>query len=217
MTTKPSVSTSALAVALFAAALAAPTIAEEKKFDLGLRGNIGLGNGVPTNDIIGYGLFGHYRFNERWSIGFAVDYSPEFDFERTPDTLGFVTEMAVDAKGTSTGFSTWIERVYGRSGGKNEWFWNAGLGLNSVDMKDISGPLVGGGDFNITTDAGSELMVMAGGGYRRWFGPGWGLEGALSLGRHSADWKVMDRVSGATRTIDDYSVNTIRLGILKRF
>ena len=90
--------------ALVAATLAVPmpSMAEEGKFDLGVRFDIGLGSGEPANDIIGYGLFGHYKLNERWNVGFAVDYSPEFDFERTPDVLGLATPEVFDAKGTST-------------------------------------------------------------------------------------------------------------------
>ena len=81
----------------------------------------------------------HYKLNERWNLGFAVDHSPEFDFERTPDLPRFATPEVVDAKGTSTTPSGWVERVYRRPEGRYEWFWSAGLAFNSVHMKDISG------------------------------------------------------------------------------
>jgi len=205
------------ALALAVLALAAPSAAEESKLDIGLRFDIGLGNGEPTNDIIGYSLFGHYRVNERWNLGFAADYSPEFDFERTPDLLRLTTPEVIDAKGTSITISGWIERVYRRPGGRYEWFWSAGLGFNSVDVEDISGPLEDGGTFDIRTDAGSEFQAMLGVGARRWFGESWGLEAAVHIDQHFADWKVTDRVSGATGTISDYTVNTINLGFLKKF
>ena len=134
-----------------------------------------------------------------------------------PTCCGFATPEVVDAKGTSTTLSGWIERVYRRPEGRYEWFWSAGLGFNSVDMKDISGPLTGGDTYDITTDAGSEFLAMFGGGVRRWFGDSWGLELAAHIDQHFADWKVTDRVSGATGTIGDYTVNTINLGLLRKF
>lgn len=206
------ISSLALALLIFST----PSLAAEGKFDLGVRFDLGLGSGKPSNDIIGYSLFGHYRLNDHWNIGFAIDHSPEFDFERTPDVLGLATPEVVDAKGTSTTLSGWIERVYRRTG-RFEWFWNAGLGFNSVDMKDISGTLVGGDPFSITTDAGSEFQAMFGVGARRWFGDNWGIEFALHRDQHFADWRLTDRASGTTGTISDYSVNTINLGFLKKF
>ena len=203
-------------VVLSILALATPSLAADGKFDLGFRTDLGLGSGKPSNDIIGFSLFGHYRLNDLWGVGFAIDHSPEFDFERTPEALGLATSQADDAKGTSTTLSGWLERLYRRPEGQFEWFWNAGIGFNSVDMKDLSGTLVSGDAYDITTDAGGEFQMMFGVGARRWFGSGWGLELALHHDLHSADWKLTDRVSGATGTISDYSVNTINLGFLKK-
>ncbi len=196
---------------------ATSAIADDGRLDLGFRADIGLGSGKPANDIIGYSLFGHYRLNDRWNVGFGVSYSPEFDFERTPEILGLATPEVFDAKGTSTELSGWVERVYRRPSGRSEWFWSAGLGFNSVDMKDVSGPLTGAGTFDITTDAGSEFLAMVGAGYRYWFGSGWGLEAAAHYDHHFADWKVADRISGRTGTVSDYSVRTLNMGFLKRF
>jgi hypothetical protein len=67
----------------------APALTQDGKFDLGLRANILAGDGEPTNDVLGYGLFGHVPLNDRWSIGFAIDHSPEFDVERTAKIVGF--------------------------------------------------------------------------------------------------------------------------------
>ena len=196
---------------------AAPGLAEDGRFDLGFRTDIGLGTGHPSNDIPGYSLFGHYGLNERWNIGFGLDHSPAFDFERTPGVLGLETPEVIDAKGASTTFSGWLERVYARPEGRIEWFWNVGLGFSSVDMKDVAGPVVGGGAFDTATDAGSEFLAMVGVGVRFWFGDSWGFEFAIHHDRHFADWKLTDRVSGRTGTVSDYEVNTINVGFLKRF
>lgn len=205
--------------ALMAAALAVPmpSMAEESNFALGFRTDLGLGSGTPTNDIIGYSLYGLYELNDRWNLGFGIDHSPEFDFEGTPALLGLATPQVDDAKGTSTTLSGWIERVYRKPQGRYEWFWSAGLGFNTVDMKDLSGGLVGGGNYDIATDAGSEIQAMLGVGARRWFSDSWGLELAVHRDQHFADWKLTDRVSGATGAIGDYTVNTINLGFLKKF
>lgn len=205
--------------ALVAAALAVPmpSTAADGKFDFGFRTDLGLGSGVPTNDIVGYSLYGHYKLNDRWNVGFGFDHSPEFDFEGTPAILELTTPEVSDAKGTSITVSGWIERVYQRPEGHFEWFWNAGLGLNSVDMKDVAGPLAGGGTYDIKTDTGSEFQAMVGVGARRWFGDSWGLELAIHRDQHFADWKLTDRVSAATGTINDYSINTINFGFLKKF
>ena len=58
---------------------------------------------------------------------------------------------------------------------------------------------------------------MLGIGARRWFGDSWGIEAALHIDQHFADWKVTDRVSGATGAISDYTINSINLGLLKKF
>ena len=198
-------------------ALAAPGAAEEGKFALGLRTDLGLGSGKPSNDIPGYGLYGLYELNDRWNIGFAVDSSPKFDFERTPDVLGLVTPEVVDAIGDSTTLSGCVEGVLRKHGGRLEWFWKAGVGLNMVNMKDVAGALVDGGTYDIRTDTGSEFQIIIGGGVRRWIGSNWGVEFALQRDQHLADWKLADRVSGRTGMIGDYEVNSINIGFLRRF
>lgn len=207
----------AAAAAIASLALAAPLTAQDGKLDLGLRTDLGVGNGEPTNDIIGYGLFGHYRLTERWTLGFAVDHSPEFDFERTPAALGLTTSEVFDAKGTSTTVAAWAERVHRFGQGRAEGFWNAGLGVNSVSMDDLTRPLANGGTFDIKTDAGTELLAIVGVGDRRWLGRSWGLEAGGTYDRHFADWTLTDRVSGATDKVADYSVSTLNVGLSRRF
>jgi hypothetical protein len=209
-----------LAPVLATLVFSSPSLAGDGNFDLGLRANIVGGSGEPTNDVLGFGLFGHYRFNDRWRIGFALDHSPEFDVERTGTLVGLVQDPAeseIDSIGTSTEIKGWIERVYTRPGSRWEWFWLAGLGLNDVDVDPLQGSLEGGGQFDIATDASTEAILTLGVGGRRWFRGDWGLEAVLSGDQHFADWKYLDRVSGATGTTDDYFLRGVRIGILKRF
>ncbi len=202
------------------ALIVVPATAQGDGFDLGLRYNVVGGDGEPTNDALGYGVFGRYRLNERWAIGAAVDITDELDVERTARLVGLVQDpdvKVIDSLGESTAVTVWIERIYARPSGRWEWFWTAGAGFNSVDVTDASGPLAGGGTFDIQTVTDTELLLALSGGFRWFFASEWGLEVALRADQHFADWTLTDRVSGATGTVDDYLVRGVHLGVLYRF
>ncbi len=187
--------------------------------NLGLRLDIVGGSGKPANDILGAGLFGHYRLNDRWWLGLAVDHSPGFDVERPYEFLGLRgagDAEEVDAEGTMTSLVAWIERVYERPG-RTEWFWGVGAGAATVDVDDVAGPLEGGGTYAITNDVGTELIATASGGLRWKLGGRWAFEIGLRLDQHFTDWTVTDRISGRSAQIDDYLVKGGHLGLLYRF
>ena len=54
------------AVFLFLLSLVSASNAQEAKWELGLRGNVMLGDGVPANDMLGYGIIGRYYRNNGW-------------------------------------------------------------------------------------------------------------------------------------------------------
>jgi hypothetical protein len=199
----------------------APVLAEDDpRWDAGLRLNIIGGTGKPTNDVLGYGLFGRHRLDDRWTVGLGVDISDEFDIERTPELVGLVQDPdapVVDSKGSSEGLSAWIERRYGDDDRRLQWFWTAGVGVNSVDVEDQAGPLAGGGTFDIAIDAGTELVASASLGLRVRLAERFLFEPALRLDQHFADWDVTDRVSGATASIDDYLLKGVHLAFAYRF
>lgn len=215
--TPPSRFAAALLVGVLAAASLVAAAERDPRFELGLRANVVGGTGKPSNDILGAGLFGRYRLSDRWALGVGVDHSPEFDVERAPDLVGLVSPEVIDAVGTSTAVTGWIEQTFRRPNGRWAWYWSAGLGINAVDVDDVSGPLVGGGSFDITTDAGTELLAVAALGGQRRFGESWGIEAALRAERHFADWDMLDRRSGATGRIDDYLVRGVHLAVTHRF
>jgi len=191
----------------------------EGPFDLGVGLDVVGANGEPANDILAFGVLGHWRWTERWRVGFAIDHSPEFDVERPYELLGLVGDPLVgeiDASATHTTASGWLERVYPR-GGRIEWFWNVGAGVASVDVDDVEGPLIGFGAYDIATDAGTEILAGVGGGLRVALGTSWRLEAALRLDEHFADWELRDRISGRTASVDDYTVRGVTLGLLRRF
>lgn len=194
--------------------------AAERQFALGLRGNIIGGTGDPVNDVLGGGLYGRFSLNEKWRIGMAVDTSTEFDVERVSDQVGMPQDPnvdVIDALGSSVSFSAWIERAYGREDKRTEWFWTAGLGINSVDVEDAQGPLADGGEFDITIDAGTEFLLLASAGVRWKLGNHWEVELAGRLDQHFADWTVTERNTLTTGTVDDYLVKGAHIAFAYRF
>lgn len=215
MRTRVSLALAVSALALFPGM----TQAQDGHLDLGIRGTILVADGEPANDIPGFGLFGHYRLNERWKLGFAVDQA-EYDFEQPARLLGLEQSRnleAIDVLAESTTVSAWLERSLGDPNGRMEWFWGAGLGFASIDVPDASGPLQGGGRFDIETKADTEIVAMLLAGLRRRFGQRWALELALRGEQHFADWQLRDRISGRTGAVEDYLAYGGHLGLSFRF
>lgn len=199
------------------AANAQPDSVEPGQFDLGLRGNLMAADGEPANDIPGWGLYGHFRLNERWRLGFAVDLA-EYDFEEPARIVGLTQSASVepiDVIAESQTVSAWVERTYRRR--KTDWFWGAGLGVATIDVPDATGPLAGGGRFDIVTEADTEIVAQLLAGFSRRLGNRWALEFAVRADQHFADWKVTDRVSGRTAAVDDYLAFGGYLGFVFRF
>lgn len=208
-----------LAGAVVLALLQSPALAQDGGFDLGVRGIITAGDGEPANDIPGYGVFGHWRMSDQWSIGFAVDRT-EYDFEEPARLVGLRQDPdiePVDTIAEGTVVSAWIERTYPRPAGRLDWFWGAGLGFASIDVPDAVGPLEGGGTFDIRTEADSEVIVSLLGGLHRRLGERWIFELALRADQHFADWQVTDRVSGNRGAVGDYRALGGHFGLLFRF
>ncbi|MEW6074471.1 MAG: hypothetical protein AB1726_17985 [Planctomycetota bacterium] len=194
---------------------AAPPRSASTGWEIGGAGGVTLGDGEPANDLTTYGVFARRRLNDVWAARFALD-RMSYDFERPAKLLGITQDPGaevVDAAATATTLSAWIERTFGGAESANEWFAGAGLGLSSVDVDDASGPVAGGGSFDIATDAGTEILASLDAGYRRALSAHWTLEGLLRVNQHFADWKVVDRVSGAEGTVDDYTTWSFLLGI----
>ena len=198
-----------------------PVLAEDDgRWDTGIRLNIIGGSGKPTNDVLGYGVLGRYRLDDRWTLALGVDISDEFDIERTPELVGLEQDPdapVIDSTGSSEGLNAWIERRYGGDDRRLQWFWTVGAGVNSVDVDDQAGPLAGGGSFDIAIDAGTEWVASASVGLRVRVGERFLFEPALRLDQHFADWDVTDRGSGTTASIDDYVLKGVHLAFAYRF
>jgi hypothetical protein len=210
--------------ALLSLVLAPAAAAQQPgRFSLGARGVITAADGEPANDIPGAGLFGNYRLSDRWTLGFAVDRT-EYDFEEPAKLVGLEqdpAEEAIDALAEATVVSLWLQRDHRRNNrrgnGRTNWFWGGGVGLATVDVPDASGPLAGGGTFDVHTEVDTELIVSLLAGLQRDLGRRWFFEFALRVDQHFADWQIEDRVSGATGSVGNYLAYGGQVGLGFRF
>jgi len=207
------------AVVLAIIFLSSIAYAQESKIDIGLRANVLLGDGVPANDILGYGVIGRYRLNNGWFIGAGID-TYAFDYERPWRIVGLEQDpnvATIDASADSTVFNASIGRLYNETNKGFDWFWTLGLGFASVSVDDVVGPTDTGGTFDITTDAGNEIHLMATLGTSYNFSESWSVSFAARLEHHFMDVLITDRVSGATAKIDSQSPIGAFLSLNHRF
>ncbi|MBD3869196.1 MAG: outer membrane beta-barrel protein [Acidobacteria bacterium] len=190
--------------------------ADDGRWEIGPRLILVTAGGEPTNDLTGGGIYGRYHLNDQWKIGFAVD-SMTGDFEEPYRLLGIASTEVVDGTVDLLVFSASIEREYGAPADKSRWFWNAGLGFSSPDVTDVTGLIPGGGTFDLTTDAGTETLLMLSGGLRRRLGKNWNLEVGVRFDQHFTDWTIRDRDSAGTATLSNYNAYGAQLGVTYRF
>lgn len=183
--------------------------------EIGLRANVVLAKGEPSNDIPGGSIMSRHRLNDEWWLGFDFNFSNKFDFERPWKTVGLSQGpgKTIDAVASSTMLSVLAERRYPKADSNKTWFWNAGLGINSVDVKDVTGPTSSGGAFDIKTDAGTETALLGGFGLLHQFSDRWSARYEFAVEYRFADWKIEDRVSGNTGTIGSYHTIGPRFGL----
>ena len=177
--------------------------------DIGVQTGIELGNGEPANDMIGIGFYAHYKFGNKVIIGFAID-SMSYDFEHPVNSVNIrqtLTDKKVDADTTVTNYLAWFEQR------GDAWFWRAGGGIGQVDVDDLKGNVEAGGNFNITTDAGTEYLFLGGVGHRYYFNRKWSLNSYLGVVHHIADWKIKDTTSGKMGSVSDYTDYNFQIGV----
>lgn len=207
-----------VAAVLFVAPCVAHAQSEET-FQIGARGIVVTAGGEPANDIPSIGGFGRFRLNEAWLLGFSVDQA-EYDFEVPTRVLGLAQPPepaeVIDATVSSTMLSAWIEREHGQASSRTVFFWGVGGGIALPEVDDATGPLAGGGVFDITTEASTEILASAFGGLR-WRPGRFFLEIAGRVDHHFSEWDVEDRVSGRTGTTEDYTGFGGHFGLGLRF
>ena len=207
------------ALFLFLLPIVSTSNAQEAKWEIGLRANVMLGDGVPANDMLGYGLIGRYYLENGWFAGASLD-TTEYDFEHMASQVGIVqdpAEKSIDAAATNTILGGFMGRQYGNTERGFDWFWTAGLGVGFPDVDPVAGPVDGGGIFIITTDAGTEFHLTASIGTSYHFSPAWSASFVGRLEHHFTDYTLTDQVSGATRTIDSQTPMGVSLSVNYRF
>ncbi len=167
---------------------------------------VSVADGEPANDIPGFGVQFRYALSDQWSIGGMLAHT-EYDFETPASIVGIVQDPSmepVDALATATSIAAWAERTFNPDSGATTWFVGFGLGAASVDVPDVNGPTASGGQFDIHTEVGTEILLTGLAGVRRTLGKNWYAEFRVHATQHFADWQVEDRISGAGGSIDDY-------------
>lgn len=194
--------------------------AQEGDISFGLYGNIVGSSGKPSNDVLGIGLIGSYKLKDKWFVDLELIHS-EADFERPWKVLGIIQdetlEKTIDALYTSNLVMAQIGQNMSSGSKSFDYYWSAGLGFNSIDVETVSGPVQGGGTFNITTDAGTETIIGGKLGIKQHLSDNWSMNYALRADYHLADWTVTDTISNTTTKIDDYTTYGILVGAQMKF
>jgi Outer membrane protein beta-barrel domain len=192
---------------------------EAGRVDVGLRLGTSLASGVPANDMPGYGIYGLYALNDRWSVGLGL-YLTEFDYEEPARQVGLPIDPdaePIDAKAEQLIYSAIVERSFSPPDSRRQWFLGARIGVADTDVPVASGLTATGDPFEIHTEVDREIIVSLLGGVRQRFGERWFGEFTLSADQHFAAWESEDRVSGATGRSNDYFAYGLHLGIGYRF
>lgn len=207
---------------LVCASLPGTTFGDEPSpWSFGLRAGMSTAGGVPSNDAMTYGLALRYRLSQGQHVGLALE-QMDFDFERPWKIAGVQQDTAVepediDAAASSSALSLFYERAYGDRSTRWNPYWSVALAVASPDADPVTGPAVGGGTFDVHTDAGTEFIPGMRGGYLWTFGDAWSADFSASINHHIADWTVVDRQSGNTGKVDSYTHYGLQLGLVYRF
>ena len=84
-------------------------------------------------------------------------------------------------------------------------------------MDPFLGVLNDGGAFDLRIDAGTETVLEGTLGVRYQFGPHWSAMASALLQHRFADWTVVERVSGLSTKVEDYTVSGAYFAVGYRF
>ena len=166
---------------------------------IGLRANVLLGDGVPANDILGVGLVGKFFLNDGWFVAATLD-TYDYDFERPHNVAGIDQDPTVKTIDSTIG-SIALGAAIGRQTGDwsgFDWFWSAGVGVGLPDPTNVSGPVAGGGTFDLAIDAKTEIHISGTVGTVYYLSDRWSLTAAARAEHHFLDITVVDQISGAS-------------------
>lgn len=195
---------------------------DDSSLRVGPRVGVFLGDGEPANDSFLIGAAGRYRLADLWYVGLSVDYVTG-DFEGPAGILGIETpeaEGVIDSTVEQWQIGAFVEREFVPTPAALRNLRPFGLvgvrfGITSAD--DLTGPTSDGGQFDIETDPGLEIIPTWTLGARYLLPWNLDIEAGLTADYHLADWRLSDRVSGARGSIDEYFALGGYLGLSARF
>lgn len=210
-----------LSLSFLCATLPGTASADSSPWSLGLRAGMSSADGEPSNDALTMGVAVRYRLSAGHHLGLALE-RMEFDFERPWRIVGVEQDIAVepediDSAASSLGLSVFYDRHYGDRQGRWTPYWSVALAVASPDADPVTGPAVGGGTFDVHADPGTEIIPGARGGIHWNLGDSWAADFSLSANYHLADWSVVDRQSGNTAKVGNYTHYGLQLGLVYRF
>jgi len=198
---------------------ASTSYGQESQWEFGLRSNAISGDGLPTNDMLGFGVISRFYLNDGWFAGAAID-TAEYDFEHASAIWGESQDLstnAIDAAATNTIFSAFMGRQYGDMSKGFDWFWTAGLGVGFPDIEDVSGPVNGGGSFDITARSGTEIHLITSLGTSYHFSSEWSATFTARVEQHFMDHRLTDRITDTTTTIDSQTPIGVSISLNRQF
>ena len=205
---------------LFLSGFSSIAYAQEGYISFGFYGNIVGATGEPSNDVLGFGLIGSYHLKDEWFIDVELIQS-EADLERPWKVLGIVQDetavKTIDAIYDATLIMAHVGQNLRSDSDSYVFYWSAGVGIQTVDVEDVTGPVLGGGTFNITTDVSTETIIGGKLGIKQHLSDKWSMNYALRMDYHIADWTVTDTVSTTTTKIDNYLTKGVLIGVEMKF
>ena len=184
--------------------------AEENKdqiYNIGLRaGNLFEVKHAPVNSMPMVSFYVRREVNDSWGAVLSLD-SYVFDIKNTGGILGIPTEKESKASGEMSMITASVDHVFFKDVSCFQPYVQAGLGLGFVDFDDKDNvSSAGGAPYNIKTEAKDDMEVVPtlSIGTRYMTGSRWFLDAGARFDYHVSGWKIKDRVSGGSVSIDNF-------------
>jgi hypothetical protein len=160
-------------------------------------------------------LLWRYHVRDGWFVAFSLD-SYKYDID---DPLGLLgnPQPGVGLPVRSAVFATALgkNQQLGETG--LDWFWNAGIGVGFASVSSQSGVDDNGVQYDLHTDAGTEIHMSATLGAALHLTPRWTLVGASRVEHHFVDLQIAERVSDQLYTVESLTPIGVFLSMNYRF
>lgn len=191
------------AMALLLALAAAPVNADERRSEIGVRGNALYISQSLADRMVGAGMLWRRDMRDDWFVLFSLDaYRYEID-----DMLPVRT----------TAFATALGKHQAIRQSRVDWFWSAGVGVGIPSASSVAGIDEDGQPYDWHTQAGAEIHLSASLGVAYHFSEQWALVGAGRIEHQFVDLQITDRESGNTLRVESLSPVGISVSLNYRF